>query len=231
MAYPEDMVYCRLDFTAGADEIQNTGFWARVEGASGVDFTWSDFVNNAAEKIVQSWHDDFATAAFSPYITAQRCVVYHYSQDHKTVLDRGEAAFTGDNAWAGSGTTALPPQVSLVLSLYGYDPATFVANRQHKRGRMYLPTHAGGNTNVDTATGTFSDVSGLLGQCADFWADLQGPIDTGLGDHANLQPVISSSFAGGTVTDADWLRMGRVFDTQRRRRNKLSENYQTAHVT
>jgi hypothetical protein len=228
MAFPEDMVLTRIEFGAGPDEIQNTGFWSRVQGASGVDFNWSDFVNDAAAKVRDAWMAQMGPGNYSPYIVAQRVVCYHYDQPHNTVLDRGEAAFASGD-WKGTGNTALPPQDTMVLSLYGYDPATFVPLRQYKRGRMYLPTPAGGNTNIDTATGTYSNQAALLAECAGWWGALQGAISTGVGS-ANLQPVISSSHGGGLATDAQWLRMGRVVDTQRRRRNALDEQYVTVNV-
>lgn len=229
MAFPEDQVLVRIQFQVGGSanlEIQNTGFWAQVQDAGGVGFDWQDACNAMAEKVRDTWKANVQTALFAGAIVAQNVIVYHYDEIHKNVLHRGEAGFSGASAWAGTGNP-MPLQCSVVLSLYGYDPAQYATQRDRKRGRMYLPTPTGSSLDGE---GTISEArqDEYLASFGAWWAALQGVITLGLLDF-NMQPVIASR-AGQFTTDAKWLRVGRVIDTQRRRRNALPERYKTINV-
>jgi hypothetical protein len=100
---------------------------------------------------------------------------------------------------------AMPPQVALVVSLL-----TVVANRSG-RGRFYLPSPA-----AEVLDGGRLD------------ATVQGVIATAAGalfsalTSASLVPVIYSRTAHTTTTITS-ASLGDVFDTQRRRRDKLIE--------
>lgn len=230
MAFPEDMVLTRLRFTAGTTtpvEIQDTGFWSRVQGAAGVDFQWQEAVDGIATKVRDEWVTNMTSSLFSSSIKGLEVVSYHYDQAHQNVLHRGEAGFTGASTWAGAGGVQ-PLQCSVVLSLFGYDPSTYVPSRDRKRGRMYLPTLAGSNYDSDGRL-TSTRQSDFLAAAVAWWQAMQGQIDTGLGGF-NIQPVISSE-VGQIATDVTYLRLGKVVDTQRRRRNKLAEDYLSSAVS
>lgn len=230
MAFPQNMIYVRYEFGwVGNLEIQDTGFWAQYQGPDApVDpLVWDSAVNLYAAWAVGAWASNWGRPAFSADLTALRCVVYHYDQPLKNVLNRGEAAFTGDSAWAGSATTSLPPQDTVALGMYGYDPTTFVANRARKRGRMYLPTPApnqisGGGWLTPGAQASFlSQGVNWFNECA---------AEGSYGATGRFMPVVVSRGGKGGdaaqgVTPISHLRVGRVIDTQRRRRNNIDELY------
>ena len=120
MAFPENMVYVRWDFGwKGTEEIQVTGAWGVVtQEGTGAFPDWQKLVDAIAEKGCAAWSEEMGAGAYSLGVKANRCVAYHYSQDHKEVLHRGEHAFDPDYSWAGTASSSLPPQCSIVASLY-----------------------------------------------------------------------------------------------------------------
>lgn len=234
MPFPQNMIYIRYEFAWQNTEIQDTGLWAEVvqEGAAAFP-GWGDNTMQAlADKAVNAWVAGFdAEARFSASVDAVRAVVYHYDQSHNEVLDRSEAAFTDANAWGGTASNSMPPQNSVVLSLYGYDPAGYTPQRGRKRGRMYLPTPAAGDIDA-TGKLTVTIQQQYLDMGTNFMNALTGQLD--IPDEAesgdtHIRPVVNS-VAGSIATRVGWLRVGRVVDTQRRRRNKLSEDYLTGTI-
>lgn len=230
MPFSDDMVYLRFEFTwLDTGEIQDTGVWCRLDITTGQTLNWGTAVNEAAEQGVAAWIAGMAKPLFSPSVVANRCIAYHYDLPLKNVLDRGEAGFSGPNAWKGSGINDLPPENTLVLGLYSYDPATYVPNRARRRGRMYLPTPStaqiGGGGMLTTGTQNTWAAAGKT-----FLNTLQATID--VPSNAHLRPqVVSRGGNGGAASSANHqvshVRMGRVMDTQRRRRNALPEEYVT----
>jgi hypothetical protein len=232
VAFDEDMVYLRYDFNFNVDsEIQSFGIWGKVT-KEGVGTTpgWQDMVDAIALKGVTTWSDEWGGGGFSPSLVAVRCVAYHYDQPLKNVLDRGEAAFDGDNAWSGSASASLPAENSVVASLYGYDPSGFVPQRGRKRGRIYLPTPGAsavdGTGRLTTANqGTYRD------HMVAWFNALTGVLDLDQSPDniMHWRPQVVSR-AGSMNTLVRFIRVGQVIDTQRRRRNAMAENYLTAAV-
>ena len=228
MAFEEDMVYLRWEFKWGTtQEIQDTGLWCHLTHPTGMGLDWQVAVDAAAAKAVEAWHDSWGTVAFSKSVIGVRAIAYHYDAALKKVLHRGEAGFTGDNTWKGSAGTDMPPENTLALSLWTFTPGSYVPNAARRRGRMYLPTlsfdQLGGDGQLTQGqAGVWLDMAG------EFFAALQGVIQVPSDGH--LRPrVVSRGGNGGPSAEATypitWLRMGRVVDTQRRRRNKLPEQY------
>lgn len=234
MAFPTDMVYIRYEFSwvSPSTEIQDTGLWARLQTVAGNPLDWDTATASIAATAVSAWAENWGQPAFSDDLTAMRVVCYHYDQPLKNVLNRGEAAFAGPTAWGGTAGGNLPPECTMALGLYGYDPATFVPNRARKRGRMYLPTLAPNQIAGGGWMGTGAQQSWLDQSVNWFNAlteDLAYPLN------AQLVPgVVSRGGKDGTqasaFTPVTHLRMGRVVDTQRRRRNALDEQYIAAPV-
>lgn len=113
----------------------------------------------------------------------------------------------------GSATDPLPSQDALVVSW-----RTPLAGRKF-RGRTYLAGWATAALETDNPTIDPANVT-LVGNAA-------RALITGLG--ADFRPLAVWSRieppAGGLVTVINNVRVGRVFDTQRRRRNKFNEAY------
>ena len=166
MAFPTDMVYIRWEFSwADTEEIQDTGLWCHLDTVAGNPLNWDAACNSIATTAVAAWKTAMPTAVYAPSVTAVRSVVYHYDQPLKVVLNRGEAGFTGPTAWKGTAVNDLPPENTIVTSLYGYNPTQYTQNRGRKRGRMYNPTPGG---NQITQAGGLSD--GVTGQWAGYTA-------------------------------------------------------------
>jgi hypothetical protein len=236
MPYPENMCYVRWEFgwrptSATSDiEIQDFGLWGVVEHSGGAFPDWQAVVDSLAEQAVGAWADNMTEASFSGSVKARRAVAYHYDQAHNEVLHRGEFSFDPDNTWSGSGDV-LPPQLTVVVSTYGFEPGQFATQAARKRGRYYLPTPAAGQVN---SSGLLSsgNQSAFLEAAQAFQNDLTGELDIpgeGVAETTRFRPYVSST-VGNFATLISFLRVGQVIDTQRRRRNKLVENYVSGPV-
>lgn len=109
------------------------------------------------------------------------------------------------------------PQDSLVLTL-----TTATRTGLARNGRIYLPA---GFVSVNQATGRVDPASAkaAMDQFADVvkWIEDQGD------SSANPTLVVASGQGAGAFKIVEGLRVGDVLDTQRRRRNRISEKYQT----
>ena len=110
----------------------------------------------------------------------------------------------------GSNNSGLPPQVSEVISL-----RTSTAGARG-RGRMYFP-----NLNV-SAVNTTGRIQSLIQ--SDLATQFENFIN-GWNANADLFDVHVASPTGGFTTRVNQIRVGDVFDTQRRRRDALPEVY------
>lgn len=233
MPFPENMAYIRYDFTwSNTPEIQTFGMWGVVSNEGvGAFGDWQPLVDTIAEKAVDTWWSVMPADIYSLGVRAQRVVVYHYRQDHKEVLHRGEVSFLPDRPWKGSANSSMPPENTVVASLYGYDPSGYAPQRARKRGRIYLPTPA--PTTVD-GTGTMTpSVTGSFADGVQDWLDgLTSGLGTGGGgpfaDH-HWRPYVTST-AGQIATKVGFVRVGNVIDTQRRRRRQLTETYEARTI-
>jgi len=150
---------------------------------------------------------------FSTGVAITTVSAYHYPET-------GPADFVGTSsasAAPGTGAAVLPPQIAVVATL-----RTALAGRRN-RGRMYLPAMggefgiSGGQSYRFTGAGDVADeVAEWLLAMAAAWP---GP--------EAIQPVVYSA-VGQTLTPVSEVSVGDVFDTQRRRRDELVENYSTA---
>lgn len=233
MPFPENMVQVRWEFSwKGTPEIQTTSCWGVVtQEGSGAFPDWQPTVDAIALKGVTAWAAQMGAAAFSFGVKANRVIAYHYRQDHKEVLHRGEAAFDPDHSWAGTASSSMPPQNTVVGSLYAYDPAGFAPQRARKRGRMYLPTLSpaqvdGRGVLTEGQAGTWASMFAAL------FDDLTGTLDVA-GDPVASAPHWRPYVSSGAAQDAykvTHVRVGTTVDTHRSRRNGIPETYVTADI-
>lgn len=200
---------------AGAEE-WSTGFWMGKENGDADDFT-----QQTAEDILTAWRVFFE--AGNSYVnnnwvttqvktakinitgnTLQDEVYYAYPQ---TVLDGGAVI------------SPYPPQNSLVVTLLSDRPRGLAS-----KGRMYLPgiNAAIQNTGKISATnaGTIAD------NLKTFFDALTNDAD--FGANQLILAAKGTGIAPELTAQNDWvetIRVGDVIDTQRRRRNGLSETY------
>lgn len=102
------------------------------------------------------------------------------------------------------------PQIALTLSLRTARSRGYASN-----GRMYLPS----SREVSVASGQIdaTQALALASVGAQFIADIA---EVGLGT-----PAVMSTVGAGRIEAVTGVRVGRVMDTQRRRRNALDEAY------
>jgi len=124
----------------------------------------------------------------------------------------------------GNGGAALPPQVALVATL-----TTARVRGYGSKGRMYLP---GINHNVDT-TGHLSvtEQTNIKNGMVTFLNSVNANV--GGGSEVVLNSALSAGIPGhpALMEPITGVRVGNVYDTQRRRRNQLQETYVAGALT
>lgn len=210
----------------GGAEEWSTGFWMGSETADAGD------PQGAAEQIAGYWRVFFELAAHgvsSGYITTQVKVAQHIAETEATDLQSVDF-YTVSPLMDGGGTSgALPAQISLAMTL-----TSELQRGTGSKGRMYLP---GINLAVQGTTGKLlSSVTdtlrtGLKTMFDGINADADIPDRVILVSRGNKLVTVP----GGDITyinpvnkNVTGLRVGDVYDTQRRRRNGLTEAYSTA---
>lgn len=198
----------------GGNEIWTTGFWAgstsgdapapTVEAAEMVADEWETFFTATATAISYLWHTD--TVKITPYNAAG------------TIDVAGIRSFSYPAAIVGqSGGAGNPPQVALV--------ATLVAGNgigNGGKGRMFIPgLTAGVDSTGHIPTGTANTIAAGI---ATFLASVNASIDSpGVAiNAAKTAPVTGILAINRALTT---VKVGNVYDTQRRRRNALAEVY------
>ena len=235
MVFPNKLAYIRYEFTWNAgQDIQEFGIFVQKRESGDWPNPGSAAAAQAiADKAVPAFASNMNAGFYAQAVSAVQVSAYTMKDDGRKVDQKGVALFDGGDAFTGGGTGAMPAENSVVLSLYGYDPTKFGGpTRAQQRGRMYLPTPASGNLGSDGLV-TTAVVNTQLGNWQGWFDDITGAI-TLAGGTFHVDPVIRS--LGGKngaemATQVGWLRMGRLVDTQRRRRNKLDEGYINHELT
>lgn len=181
-------------------------------------FRPDDWLNDNVADAVTTWLA--ATSAFPNKTQIDSLVAYGMKDGAVEEVGAGPAKVelkfkAGHKPIGASSTSALPPQCSVVASW-----GTAVAGR-HGKGRIYLPAPV--TSQVTTDGGLLSSVP--QGAIASSTADLIAAL--------NYSGVGADSYADAIVTGAPWtkyskvasVRVGNVIDTQRRRRNQITETY------
>lgn len=237
MALPANMSYVRYEFTwQEAPEIQNFGvFFRKVEAGDYPAPGELAAAQAIADKAVAAFKANIRTTHYAAAVTAARATAYTLGADGVHVSEKGVTGFSGGSAWEGSEGTPLPAENSGVLSLYTRPPSDFQgAHPGRIRGRVYLPTPG---TGALTSTGRLSSTvtTDWLDDWQGWYDDITGAISLAGGDF-HIVPVVrslggKSGSSAAQANDVTWFRLGSLVDTQRRRRNKLVENYVDHEIT
>lgn len=135
-------------------------------------------------------------------------------EDGRYIDNMDSVIYDWETPLRGAGTSAHPPQVSVVASL---TTGTRRGNATH--GRMYLPLTAiainSDEFTIDTTNRQLiaNAVKGLLNDSLSTLADV------------SLDPVVMSNIGSGTTRTITTVAVGSIPDTQRRRRNRFTEEY------
>lgn len=227
---PSDMLFIRWRFNlmVGSQAVEQAvfGLHAHRFHRAGNNTDWPADVQEVAEKCVDAWRANTAGAEvfFPKAVKADSVEVFHQSTANK-VLDKGVAPFSGAKTWAGTGDDSMPFQDSVCISLYGYPPGGFVPDRKFKRGRFFLPPLS--SAQCDPAGMISTSAQDTLSQCMGGLVNAVQGMEVG-SDSDSPEGADYLSAAILSVTSSAWhqveqVGVGRVVDTQRRRRKKLAE--------
>jgi hypothetical protein len=211
----------------GGAEEWSTGFYIGSTAADAALPTQAQ-----ADMIAAAWRTYFTNAAsgFSGNYTTTAVKLASVGVDGKSSAADTIYSTLAPAAVGANNNGAHPPQIALVATL-----ASSVARGVGSKGRMYLP----GIFQPVDATGHISSTAqgNMLTQLQTFLK----AVNSGLG---NFEAIILASHgslnadgtpraggAGPVNQNVTSVKLGNVFDTQRRRRNALREVYQTATLT
>lgn len=224
MAFPTDLIYVRtvFDLTSGGNPTDTASFGYHMRRTSGSgDLPLAEIATLAVNEWLNS---DLGTASwYSASVKANHVDAYAIgSTGH--AFDKASVGFVGDEAWVGTATDGLPWQDAVALSLYCYEPGNFVAAPKSLRGRIYLPPISADLLDQD---GTL-DGSAVTDFRTAGKAYFDGMNALGVVGQDIVVGVLSTHLQ--SFTAASWVRLGQTVDTQRRRRNKLPENYSAVEL-
>lgn len=215
MALPHRVVKVTLSGTMfSGQEIWSTGFHLGSENAEAQPITpqgvadvagaFGTFFSLASSKV----HSEY---------TFDQCKMHVVGVDGKTIADTAEYYSPPTVIRGGYSGPSFPPQIALVATLANSLPRGLAT-----KGRMFLPGITTSPDNTGHIPGATVDAVAVNLQA--FFntvfndADLPGnPVLISTGNSAQLRP--------GAVRNVTQIRIGNVFDTQRRRRNALAEQY------
>lgn len=215
MALPHRVVKVTFSGTmfSGA-EIWSTGFYLGWENQDATAITDQGIADVSA-----AWETFFETSNSSISLEYQytMCKMAVINNDGKTLADSAHYYSPQTAVSGGAGGSALPPQIALVATLANSLPRGLAT-----KGRMFLP-------GVNGAVGADGRISSAVQN--NVATNLKTFFDTIYND-ADLpgNPVLASVGRGllntdGAIRNISQIRIGNVYDTQRRRRNALQETY------
>lgn len=240
---PPNLVLSRWVFnlmpTDGPQEIAVFGLYSLRYHFSGNTVNWDTDLSAIADKLVYQWVNNMGAIEgnFGSDINLDHVDCYQIGPDGK-VAHKGSAPASSHGGWVGHSDSSLPFQCSLAISTSAFLPGTFTSDRRSKQGRFYLPPmspnvlSSDGRLLTARQTDIENAVSGFLNGVQG--AAYPGTTPPNSDDYVDLQ--IYSQYESkeprtvGQTYPLTYFRVGRVVDTQRRRRNKLQEEYVTGTV-
>lgn len=221
MALPHRVVKVTLSGTMfGGAEIWSTGFHMGYENSDAAAIT-----DQGIADVAEAWATFFSnqTTGISNRYSFTMCKMAMLGVDGKSLPDSAHYYSPQTAVTGGGGPTVLPPQLALVATLANSLPRGLAT-----KGRMFLP---GINFGIDDSghLPSFYTDQVALNLKAFFDsvyqdADLPGnPVLASTGNSLQLRP--------GAIRNVTQIRIGNVYDTQRRRRNALTETYKTLPVS
>jgi len=199
------------------NEIWTTSFRMGSEDAGGGNFGVNPLFVDAVKPLWQAVFTG-ATQNFSPRFRTLGIKAGVVQTDGKMDLDTIYTSTYATPISGGSSNPTFPPQCAIVVSLRAANPTGLGS-----KGRMYLPgfcapIDASGQISSTDTTRLATDMKGFLDACE---ADTNSPGYVIIASQG--RPGVP--FAPPVHRRVTSLRVGSVYDTQRRRRNNLVESY------
>ena len=207
-----------LEGTNATDQdIWTTGWRIAPSPASEPIINYPAMANTLLESVTGA-AETFWSAIRSRVATGTRLnsvKVAPVDEDGRYIDNMDSVIYDWETPLTGNSTSSThPPQVSVVASL---TTGTRRGNATH--GRMYLPLTA-----VPISATAFTISTGERQQIANA---VKGLLNDSIGAIADvtLDPVVMSNIGSGTTRTITTVAVGSIPDTQRRRRNRFTEEY------
>lgn len=205
----------------GGGEEWQTGFYmgSATQDAPAPTQQFADAVRDAWTTF---WSANQSHISSGYIFTAVKCARLLKNGDYDQSVDVVNS-YPVPGVAGGGGSLQLPPQVSLVATLIGGSGKGLGG-----KGRMYLP---GVYVSID-GTGHIgsTETQSIATNLAAFFNSVDSSIDAP-GHSINVSRGHKNLLgAGARNVPINGVRVGNVFDTQRRRRNALTETYSNAVV-
>lgn len=205
---------------AGAEE-WSTGFYLGMPGsdaanpseaaAQAIGTAWNAFFENAGSGISWAWKTEGVKLALK-------------GTDGKTIPDQVATYYFSDQPVGAKPDNGYPPQVAVVCTLLAGTGKGLAG-----KGRMYIPgvshpLQQGGRMHTD-ASGTTSANLKTFFDAVNADATVEGVVVNA------SQGRLAAGGSGPITKVVNEIRVGTVYDTQRRRRNGLVEEYWSRQLT
>lgn len=206
-----------LEGTNATDQdIWTTGWRIAPSPASEPIINYPEMANNLLESVTGA-AETFWAAVRSRIATGTRLTsakVAPVDEDGRYIDNMDSVIYDWETPLTGSSSNAHPPQVSVVASL---TTGTRRGNATH--GRMYLPLTA-----VPIHSADFTIATNIRQEIANAVVGLLDDSLNAIAD-VSLDPVVMSNIGSGTTRTITTVAVGSIADTQRRRRNRFTEEY------
>ena len=235
MAYAEDLVKVSVHFSLnGGEEEAQFGYFTQLHRSlPTLSFAWDDEIQAWADTIgakTDTWWTSFRSHCHSTTVLTHVKATHIDTTGHALDIATRATALSGAAAGGSSGGNPLPFEVSRCITMYGYDPNVFVANKRRRRGRVYLPPET--VSMMATTGGRFSDSSQstAVGNWDAYMEDVQGAeIGPQGAGNQHIDVVIASQY--GIASQVEAYSVGNVPDAQRRRRRSQIEEREFADLS
>lgn len=206
-----------LEGTNATDQdIWTTGWRIAPSPASEPIINYPEMANNLLESVTGA-AETFWTAIQARVARGTRLnsvKVAPVDEDGRYIDNMDSVIYDWATPLQGSASSVHPPQVSVVASL---TTGTRRGNATH--GRMYLPL-----TGIAINQNDFTISSGERQTIANAVKGLLNDSLSTIQD-ISLDPVVMSNIGSGTTRTITTVAVGSIPDTQRRRRNRFTEEY------
>lgn len=211
MVYPDHMRIVFRGIVKNTPEIWSMSLKYDHTVVAGRDAELEDI---SANGVYDAGSAFFSSGLFDTDLQWEEWRAYRIGPNGRMVGNQRIELFDSGDFVVGAATPKYPPQVTCCVTTVAQN------NGPAKFGRFFLPCFGlgmGGDKRLSIA-----NADGVAAQASTFVKDVSAAVDLPT-NPANAAMVNVSKIGDGTKQDVHHLEVGRVLDTQRRRRNALLE--------